>query len=142
MGRILIVVLLFGAIVQAAAAASADPDGRYRGNHVARTGKKLTQTVSFRVSGNGRRITRLRTTASAFCVGPTLFDNRIYIAAVYVRRIRVAASGRFRSVTRPARGTRFQVRGRLRGRRAAGRIDVRIANCSARDAFVARRVGR
>ena len=142
MARIVIVVLLSGAIAHAAAAASADPDGRYRGNHVGGTGKKLTQTVSFHVSADGRRITRLRTTASTFCVGPTLFDNRIFIAPVYVRRIRVAASGRFRSVTKPARRTRVQVSGRLRGRRAAGRIDVRIANCSARDRFVARRVGR
>ena len=141
-GRIVVVVLLIGALAAAGASAAApDPDGRYRGTHVTRTGQRLTQKISFRVSNGGRRITGLRSTATSFCVGPTLFDNRIFIATVYVPRINVGAGGRFDGVIRPATDTRFEVSGRRRGRRVEGRIEARIANCSGTDDFVARRVG-
>lgn len=142
MRRILIVALLIGAFAPAgASAATPDPDGRYRGTHVTRSGQKLSQKISFRVSEGGRRITSLRTIAGTVCVGPTLFDNRIFIATVHVPEIRVAENGRFNGVLKPAKGTKFKVIGRRRGRRVAGRIDARIANCRARDQFVARRVG-
>ena len=141
MGRIVIVALLLGVFATGTAvAAPADPDGRYRGTHV-KGGQKLTQKISFRVSGGGRWITRLRTTASTFCVGPTLFDNRIFIAPVYVARIRMAPNGRFDGDIRPGAGTKLKVTGRRRGRRVAGRIELRIANCSGGGHFVARRVG-
>ena len=143
MGRIAVVASLLLVLATAgASAAKPDPDGRYRGTHVTRTGQKLTQTVSFRVSRNGRRITRLRSTATTFCVGPTLFDNRVFIARVAMAAIRVRASGRFRGAVKPAKGMRFEVSGRRRGRRVTGRIDAKVANCSGRDPFVARRVGR
>ena len=141
--RIAIAAVLIGAFAAAgASAATPDPDGRYRGTHVTRSGQKMSQKISFRVSKDGRRITRLRTTASTVCVGPTLFDNRIFIAAVYLRKIRAGRNGRFKGVREPARGTTFKVIGRRRGRRVVGRIDARIGNCWARDRFVARRVGR
>lgn len=142
MGRIAIVALLIGALAPAgAAAATPDPDGRYSGTHVGRNGQRLSQKISFRVSMNGRRITRLRSTAMTFCVGPTLFDNRIFIATVHVPTIRVHRDGRFDGVVKPERGTSFEVSGRRRGRRVEGRIDVRVDNCAGRDDFVARRVG-
>lgn len=143
MGKAAIVALLVAALAAAGAlAATPDPDGRYRGTHVTRGGQKLSQKISFRVSKDGRWITRLRTTATTFCVGPTLFDNRIFIATVYVPRIRISPNGRFKGVLKPERRTKLQVTGRRRGRRVAGRLDVRIANCSGRDDFVARRAGR
>ena len=142
MGRIAIVALLIGALAPVGAAAAApDPDGRYSGTHVGPNGQRLTQRISFRVSRDGRRITRLRSTATTFCVGPTLFDNRIFIAVVHVPTIRVRPTGRFDSVFEPVWGTKFELSGRRRGRRVDGRLDVRVANCAGRDEFVARRVG-
>jgi hypothetical protein len=141
-GRIAFIALLIGAFgAVSASAATPDPDGRYRGTHVTRGGQSLGQPISFRVSRDGRRITRLRTTATTFCVGPTLFDNRVFIAPVYVATIRVRANGRFDGELRPQKDSKLEVTGRRRGRRVEGRIDVKIANCSARDDFVARRVG-
>ena len=143
MTRTAIATLLIGAFAAAgASAATPDPDGRYRGTHVTRSGQKMSQEISFRVSNDGRRITGLRTTATALCVGPTLFDNRIFIVPVYMREIRVSRSGRFKGVIKPVKRSKFQVSGRRRGRRVAGRIEVRIANCSARDEFVAWLVAR
>lgn len=142
MGRIAIVALLIGALAPAGAvAATPDPDGRYSGTHVGPNGQRLSQKISFRVSRDGRRITRLRSTGTTFCVGPTLFDNRIFIAFVHVPAIRVRPNGRFDGVLEPVRGTKYEVTGRRRGRRVEGRLDVRIANCAGRDEFVARRVG-
>ena len=89
--------------------------------------------------GGGSR--GLRTTATTFCVGPTLFDNRIFIAAVYVPKISIGRGGRFDGSVKPAKDTKFELSGRRVGRSVKGRIDVRISNCAARDDFVARRVG-
>ena len=140
--KIAVVALLFGAFAAAdASAAIPDPDGRYRGTHVTKSGQKMSQKISFRVSKDGRRITRLRTTATTLCVGPTLFDNRIFIVPVHVRRIRVESNGRFNGALKRAKDIKFEVIGRRRGRRVEGRIEARIANCAARDEFVARRVG-
>ena len=142
MGRIAIGALLIGALAPAGAtAAPADPDGRYSGAHVGPNGQRLSQRISFRVSNDGRRITRLRSTATTFCVGPTLFDNRIFIAPVHLEKIRARRNGRFDVVLEPVEGTKFEVSGRRRGRRVEGRLDVRSANCAGRDEFVARRVG-
>ncbi len=143
MTRIAIATLLIGAFTAAgASAATPDPDGRYRGTHVTRSGQNMSQEISFRVSDDGRRITGLRTTASTICVGPTLFDNRIFIAPVHLEKIHARRNGRFKGVSRPARGTKLQVVGRRRGRRVVGRIEAKVGNCRARDKFVARRVGR
>ena len=124
-----------------ALAATPDPDGRYRGTHVGKGGKKLTQTISFQMSSDGRRITGLRTTATTFCVGPTLFDNRIFIVPVSMPAIRVRANGRFKGVLKPLKRSKIEVSGRRRGGRVAGRIEVKVANCAGRDDFVARLVG-
>ncbi|MCA1681246.1 MAG: hypothetical protein LC777_21035, partial [Actinobacteria bacterium] len=75
-----------------------------------------------------------------FCVGPTLFDNRVFIVPVHVAAIRVRANGRFKGVVKPLKRTKIEVSGRRRGGRVAGRIEVKVANCAGMDDFVARRV--
>lgn len=141
MRRVALTAMLMAAFsAPGAFAATPDPDGRYRGTHLGKGGKKLTQTISFRLSSDGRRITRLRTTATTFCVGPTLFDNRIFIVPVSMPAIRVRPSGRFKGVLKPLKRSEIEVSGRRRGNRVAGRIEVRLANCAGRDDFVARRV--
>ena len=126
----------------APAAATPNPDGRYSGRLVDEDGTATTTKVSFRVSKDGRRITRLSTTSVALCIGATFMDNRIAVLTVFIPRIAVRRDGRFEGTSKPTDGTEFGYKGRRRGRKVTGELDISIVNCSSTDKFRAKRVGR
>ena len=132
--------LMATALCAAPAAAAPDPDGRYAGRLLNPDGTRTTTKVSFRVSSNGRRITRLRTTSTAFCIGATIEDNRIAILVVFIPRIAIRRDGRFEGTSKPVRGTEFKYKGRRRGRKVTGELDIRVVNCSSEERFRAKRV--
>jgi hypothetical protein len=143
--RATLAVLAFLAFLPAAAVAAprSSPDGRYSGRLVTSKGEKSAMKVTFHVARRGRRITKLKTTVSARCVGPTIFDRRTAILTVHIPRIAVGARGRFKGSYKPLKRSEFKYEGTRRGRRVRGHLKVTKANCRGwRTGFRARRVGR
>lgn len=103
-------------------------DGRYK-----------DENVAFRVARRGRQIRDFKASLTAFCVGPTLEDNRLVTTFAAVKRARIAPDGRF--LTRVTVSKTDEVlRGRLRSRTVTGgRIEVSYSTCSGSLDFTARR---
>ena len=134
-------VLAMVVVMPAFALAGADPDGRYSGRTLKSDGKPSKTKVSFRVSKDGRRITKLKTTSVAFCIGGRIEDNRIAVLSVYIPKIKVGADGRFEGTSKPTDDTEFKYKGRRVGRRVRGEVDVRVATCFSDEKFRAKRAG-
>ena len=133
--------LIAAALCAAPAAAAPDPDGRYAGRLLNPDGTRTTTKVSFRVSSNGRRITRLRTTSTAFCIGAAIEDNRIAVLVVFIPRSAIRRDSRYEGTSKPVGGTEFKYKGRRRSRQVTGTLDIRVVNCSSVERFRAKRVG-
>ncbi len=76
---------------------------------------------------------------TAFCVGPTIADNRLIAAVAPVPKAKVAPDGRFLAVYRPS-STTITLRGRLHGRRVTGgKVEISFSTCAGSTTFAATR---
>lgn len=106
--------------------------GRDDGGYVARDRReRRTSNLSFRIADGGRTLRDFKASVTTFCIGPTLEDNRFYVATAVLRTVKIAPDG---SVTGylATKGQRSELKltGRLQHRRFRGRIDARYATCS------------
>lgn len=103
---------------------TARDDGRY----VSR--KPANPTVRFNISGSGRTLRRFKASLSAFCVGPTLDDNRIVVAVAQLPSARIAPDGSVTGQLQLKSGARVLLTGRLRGGRFRGEVSMSFSTCS------------
>jgi hypothetical protein len=88
---------------------------------------------AFRVARHGREIRDFHATVDMLCAG------RIQTGLAAVKRARIAPDGRFYARVHHGRETTVELRGRLRHRRATGRVELNIAGCLGSTAFSERR---
>lgn len=122
------------ATVRVARASGWTTSGRDDGTYTSANGN-----VTFSVTGRGRTIRRFSASLTAFCVGPTIADNRLIAAVAPVPRARVAPDGRFLVVYKPS-STTITLRGRLHGRRVTGgKVEISFSTCAGSTTFAATR---
>jgi hypothetical protein len=89
----------------------------------------------FRVAHRGRQLRDFHATVDTLCAG------RIQTGLAAVRRARIAPDGRFYAKVHQGHETTVELRGRLKHRRASGRVELNIAGCVGSRAFSERRRG-
>jgi hypothetical protein len=103
------------------------------------TYKSAKGNVTFSVAGRGRTIRKFNASLTAFCIGPTIADNRLIAAVAPVPRAKVAPDGRFLVVYKPS-STTITLRGRLHGRRVTdGKVEISFSTCAGSTTFSATR---
>jgi hypothetical protein len=109
-------------------------DGRYADPKPSRN-----STLRFRVAGGGRTLREFKASLTAFCVGPSLADNRLVIAYAALRSARVAPDGSVTGLLKTRKGARVLLTGRLRAGRFKGEVTMRFSTCSGSRKLGARR---
>jgi hypothetical protein len=101
--------------------------------------KSAKGDVTFSVAGRGRTIRTFNANLTAFCIGPTIADNRLIAAVAPVPRARVGPDGRFLVVFKHS-STTITLRGRLHGRRVSdGKVEISFSTCEGSSTFSATR---
>jgi hypothetical protein len=106
-------------------ATSARDDGRYAARK-----PPANSTLAFRVAGEGRKLRGFKASLTAFCVGPTPFDNRVVIAFARLRSSRIAPDGSVTGLLKLKSGARVLLTGRLRHRRFKGEVSMSFSTCA------------
>ncbi len=112
-------------------ATSAGDDGAYAST----TKQRFAATVA----GGGRTLKKLSTTLSAFCIGPTLYDNYVSIAFAAIESAPIAPDGTVSDRERYGKGTIVDLHGRVENGRLRGEISVSFSTCSGGTDFSAKR---
>jgi hypothetical protein len=107
-------------------------DGAYSG----RLGSK---SVRFTVARDGRQVRSFRAYVPMLCpsVMPGQFTTQIGTASIV--RARIAPDGGFIAASTPRSGTSIRVRGRLKGGKVSGRVELSVGPCTGNAAYSASR---
>jgi hypothetical protein len=106
-------------------ATSARDDGRYAARKPAGN-----STLKFRITGGGGKLRGFKASLTTFCVGPTPFDNRVVIAFVRLRSVRIAPDGSVTGLVKRKSCARVLLTGRLRHRRFKGEVSMSFSTCA------------
>lgn len=104
---------------------SARDDGRYAARK-----PPPNSTLTFRVAGGGRTLRDFKASLTAFCVGPSLPDNRLVVAFALLRSARVAPDGSVTGLLELKSGARVLLTGRLRHGRFKGEVTSSFSTCT------------
>ena len=97
-------------------------------------------TLRFKVSRDGTIMRDFRASVAAFCVGPTLAQNRVIVAFAALRSARIAPDGSVTGLLETSSGARVLLTGRLRNRSFKGRVVTQFSTCTgSRDLDAVRR---
>jgi hypothetical protein len=107
-------------------------DGTYRG----RVGSR---SVRFRIVGRGRGLRSFKAFVPMLCPSATPGQLTTQIGTAALSRARIAPDGSFVAASTPRSGTTMRVRGRLRGRKVTGRVELSVGTCSGSAAYSAAR---
>ena len=104
---------------------SARDDGRY-------AARKPTPNsrLRFSIGGGGAALRGFKASLTAFCVGPTLDDNRIVVAFALLPAARIAPDGSVTGQVQLKSGARVLLTGRLRRGRFKGEVSMSFSTCS------------
>ena len=78
----------------------------------------------------GTTLRDFRASLTAFCVGPTLADNRLVVAFAVLGSARIAPDGSVTGLLETTGGARVLLTGRLRNRRFQGEVKMQFSTCS------------
>lgn len=138
---LLVVMLTMTLLANPAQAAKKDPDGRYKGS-LSYPKTIDSGPVTFRISSNGKRLTKWRATFTAVCN----YDPYVALTTVTLPKTKIKKNGKFSrtvTTTRNGKKLRLKVSGQLRNRKVTkGKIDYDIGVCSRKANWKAKRVGR
>ena len=138
---LLVVILTTTLLAGPAQAAKRDPDGAYKGT-LSYPLAIDSGPVTFRISRNGRVLTKWRATFTAVCN----YDPYVALTTVTLPKTKIKKNGRFTRTVRVMRNGKeltLTVAGQLRGRKVVnGKIDYDIGACTRKANWAAKRVGR
>lgn len=102
-------------------------DGRYKARKPSKN-----ETLGFRVAGNGGVLKKFKSSLTAFCIGPTVNDNRFVVAFANLRSVPIAPDGSVVGQLKLKGDSSAEVTliGRLRGRRFKGEVSVSFSTCT------------
>ncbi len=103
--------------------------GRDDGSYAARE-PAPNSTLRFKVTKDGTSLRDFKASLAAFCVGPTVSQNRAIIAFAVLGSARVAPDGSVTGLLETDQGARVLLRGRLRDRRFQGEVEMEFSTCS------------
>ncbi len=113
--------------------------GRDDGSYGARK-PPSNSTLRFKVSKDGTVLRDFRASLAAFCVGPTLEQNRVIVAFAALRSARIAPDGSVTGLLETSSGARVLLTGRLRNRSFKGHVVTQFSTCTgSRDLDAVRR---
>jgi hypothetical protein len=113
--------------------------GRDDGSYGARK-PPSNSTLRFKVSKDGTTLRDFKASLAAFCVGPTLAQNRLVVAFAALRSARIAPDGSVTGLLETSSGARVLLTGRLRNRSFKGRVVTQFSTCTgSRDLDAVRR---
>lgn len=139
---VLIVTLAMTMLVSSPAEAKKkDPDGTYKGS-LSYPRTIDSGPVKFKISSNGKRLTKWRATFTAVCN----YDPYVALTTVTLPKTKIKKNGKFSrtvTTTRNGKKLRLKVSGQLRNRKVTkGKIDYDIGVCSRKANWKAKRVSR
>jgi len=103
--------------------------GRDDGSYAART-PPPNSTLRFKVANDGTTLRDFKASLTAFCVGPTLSQNRFVEAFAVLGSARIAPDGAVTGLLETSSGARVLLTGRLRNRRFQGEVNMQFSTCS------------
>lgn len=113
--------------------------GRYKGNFYTDTGKKL-EPFTFRVSKNGRRLTKFRAYLDVIC---SYYPPTVETHPMGFPRTKIKKNHTFKRVWKPNKKSRIMLKGKFKGKRlVSGRINYLVGICVRTGGLKAKRVGK
>jgi hypothetical protein len=108
-------------------------DGAYRGRVVG------SRSVRLRIVGDGRGVRSFKAFVPMLCPSVTQGQFTTQIGTATISRARIAPDGSFVAASTPRSGTAIRTRGRLRGRKVTGRVELSVGSCTGNAAYSASR---
>lgn len=113
--------------------------GKYKGNFYTDTGKKL-EPFTFRVSKNGRRLTKFRAYLDVIC---SYYPPTVETHPMGFPRTKIKKNHTFKRVWKPNKKSRIMLKGKFKGKRlVSGRINYLVGICVRTGGIKAKRVGK